>query len=151
VSAAPALRDPAAAVAAGRCLNARVYDPDRWLTTDHPSRCGWCVYPQPVLAEMIADFHRWAGWDERRRVFAHHELRVWAELKREQQRDQVAAAQELESEPPPAPLAPVPGLTTVPSPATDVAAAPPEAAEPEEAPVLAGAAGARPPWFGGPS
>lgn len=149
------IREAAAAVAASRCLAARIRDPGRWLTAAHPSRCGWCDYPQPLLVEMVDEFHRWSGWSERRRTYDRHELRVWADLSARAQGDQVTAAQELEDEPPPAParLADL-AIAASRSVALPVQALEPEA-EPDPPPAVPAeppaAATSRPTWFGGPS
>jgi len=128
--------EPAAAVAAGRCLAARVRDRERWTTTDHPSRCGWCDYPTPVLDAMIRGFHAWAGYSERTGTYAHHEMRVWSETPGDAQRAAVSAAQALEVGPPPAPKAMEPA-------AAAPADAEPAATSPADPP--------RPDWLGGPS
>jgi hypothetical protein len=138
MSAPLVLFDPAAAIAAGRCLAARVRDRQRWTTAMHPTRCGWCDFPTAILDGMIRGFHAWSGWNERNRTYGHHELRVWAELGADQQAAQILAAQQLEAGLPPAPGA-APDQPIDPAPPTPADAQPPLADPPE-----------RPDWLGGP-
>ena len=94
--------EPAAAVAAGLCLTARVIA-DHSVTTRHPSRCGWCAYPTVELAVMISGFNAWAGFDERRGTYQRHDARIFGELPRDRQRALVVEAQAFEADDPPPP------------------------------------------------
>jgi hypothetical protein len=91
--------EPASAIAASRCLAARVRDSGHRVTASHPRRCGWCDYPTDVLDGLVRGFNAWAGYSERTGTYAHHELRVWAELGKDEQLSQIVAAQVLEDEP----------------------------------------------------
>lgn len=86
------LEDPAAAGAASRCLIARSVS-DRGTTTAHPRACGWCDYPLADLRRMVDGFNEWAEYSARSNTFGHHELRVFAELPRDEQERQITAAQ----------------------------------------------------------
>ena len=54
--------EPAAAIAAGRCLTARslARKPGDVWTPSHPRTCGWCDYPLDVLGRLIEGFNAWA-------------------------------------------------------------------------------------------
>lgn len=136
------ITDPASAAAAARCLAARVRDAQRWLTTEHPSRCGWCDYPTDVLAPMIDGFWQRAGFDQRQ----HTDLSGvvgFESLPRDAQRARITAAQQLEDEPPPAPGR----AETSPPPASRPLEASPVPLPDEQTP----ATPPRPSWAGGPS
>src|SRR5450830_516562 len=96
--------DPASAVAASLCLLARTTD-DRGRTRRHPAECGWCIWPVPVLAEMVEAFNTAAGYDARRGTYAHgrHDVRTFGAASRADQVAQVTEAQSLEPMAPPAP------------------------------------------------
>ena len=86
--------EPAAAIAAGRCLTARslARKPGDVWTVSHPRTCGWCDYPPDVLRRLIEGFNAWAGWAERSRSYERHDARVWAESAR---RDPDAAERQI--------------------------------------------------------
>lgn len=81
--------EPAVARAIDRCLAARSLADRRGpVTRVHPRPCGWCDYPLDELRRLLEGFNAWAGWDERRRTYERHDVRVWAEAAR---RDPAAA------------------------------------------------------------
>jgi hypothetical protein len=87
--------EPAAAVAAGRCVTARslaVPGRDRTMA-NHPGPCAWCDYPLADLARMVDGFNAWAGWDERRRTYDRHDARVFQDLPRAEQERRIVEAQ----------------------------------------------------------
>lgn len=131
-----------AAYAAARCLAARVRDRSRWLTTDHPSRCGWCDLPTDVLDGMVRHFNDLVEFDVRNSTSTSGAV-TFGRLERDEQLRQIVAAQALEDEPPPAPGRPVDSILVASGPAA-VASEP--AARPEAPPV-----GTRPTWAGGRS
>jgi len=92
--------DPAAAGAAGRCVIARSVS-DRAMTSSHPRACGWCDYPLADLSRMVEGFNAWAGYNSRSNTFAHHELRVWSELPRDEQERRIVEAQAFPEDEPP--------------------------------------------------
>jgi hypothetical protein len=96
-----ALFDPAAAIAAGRCVTARAID-EHGRTSMHDRECGWCDYPLPVLVEMVATFNEWAGFDMRSNSYARHEVRAFVDLPREEQQRRIVVAQSF-AEPTPSP------------------------------------------------
>lgn len=91
--------EPAAAIAASRCLTAHSIDPVHARTSAHPRRCGWCDTPVEGLRQMVEGFNDWAGFDLRRNSYARHEVRVFVDLPRAEQERQIVTAQELEPEP----------------------------------------------------
>lgn len=95
--------EPASAVAASRCMAARIRDPKRWLTDSHPSACGWCIYPMAALDEMVRGFNDWSGFSVRANSYERHDARVFAELSQAKQQALIVAAQVLEDGLPPAP------------------------------------------------
>lgn len=106
---------PADAVAASRCLIARSIAGGK--TDHHPRRCGWCPEPMADLQALIAGFNDWAAYRPTGKTGGtseRHEIRVWMELDRAEQRRLVIAAQALEAdqppEPPPAVVAPEPPI-----------------------------------------
>lgn len=57
------IRDPAHAIAAGKCWIAR-----RWggllaesAIADHPTDCAWCEFEPDYIIEKIEEFQEWAG------------------------------------------------------------------------------------------
>ena len=93
--------EPAAAIAASRCLTARSLSrkPGGEWTESPARRCGWCDYPPEVLAALIDGFNAWAGWSERSRTYERHDARVWAEMARrdhDEAERQIVAAQGLQ-------------------------------------------------------
>lgn len=97
------ISDAPAGFAAARCLAARVRDAGHWLTTDHPSRCGWCDYPTAELASMVETFNELVAFDLRSGTSVTGIGRF--PVDRAEQHRLVTAAQQLEAGPPPAPLA----------------------------------------------
>lgn len=95
--------EPAAAIAASRCLTARsiATRPGDERTAQHPAPCDWCDFPLAYLAELVAGFNEWAGWRERSRTYERHDARVFAELPRAEQERRIVAAQGID-EPQPA-------------------------------------------------
>ena len=91
--------DPASAVAASLCVIARSVLVTVPVTNRHPSACGWCDYPAPVLSGMVADFNYRAGYDQKHGTYARHDVRVFAALPRAEQVALVAEAQALEERP----------------------------------------------------
>ena len=91
----PATHEPAVAIAMARCLQARVYDAEHRVTDRHPKACGWCDAPASAIAKVVDAFNAWAEFDDRRRTAGRHAVRTFAELTREEQERQIAAAQEL--------------------------------------------------------
>jgi hypothetical protein len=91
--------DPAAAVAAARCVTARsVTRTDRApVTSQHPRTCAWCDYPLDVLAPMVAGFLAWAEPKDQGMgtVYGRHDVRVFFELPRAEQERQITEAQGL--------------------------------------------------------
>ena len=86
------LLDPAAAVAVGICLTARlITEPGRLpVTTRHPAvGCGWCDWPLGELTALLA------GFDP-----DGHDARVFAGLRRDHQAAMVQAAQAIPDPPP---------------------------------------------------
>lgn len=100
--------DPAAAIAASRCLTARSLAGRQGpVTVQHPRPCAWCDYPLDGLSRMVQGFLEWSGFSERTRTYSRHDARLFDELTR---RDPAAAEAEivaaqgleaLEPEPPP--------------------------------------------------
>lgn len=88
----PVLFEPAEAVAAARCLAARTTDRPP-ITTSHPRACGWCDYQLGELRQLVEGFNEWADYSNRSHTFGRHELRVWAELPRDEQELRIVAAQ----------------------------------------------------------
>lgn len=119
------LSEAAAAYAAARCLAARVRDPDHRVTTDHPTRCGWCDYPTSVVDGMVRGFNEAVDFD-RRNGTSVTDADAFDRLDRDEQRRRISAAQALEA-----------------APFTD------PVQEPDQGP--ADAAPPPPPWLGGPS
>lgn len=120
------LSEAAAAYAAARCLAARVRDPRQRMTTDHPTRCGWCDYPTSVLDGMVRGFNAAVDFDGRNGTTVT-DAAEFGRLGRDEQRRRVSAAQALEA----VSFVTESVQTSDPSPAD---AAPPP-----------------PPWLGGPS
>lgn len=90
--------EPEVAVAIARCVTSRSLA-DRARKTvdvDHPRACGWCDYPVDELVRSITGFNEWAGWNETKRTYERHDVRVFAELPRERQRELVLVAQAFE-------------------------------------------------------
>lgn len=77
--------EPAAAIAAGRCVTARSLDTGRGaVTAQHPRRCAWCDYPLADLARMVEGWNQWADGKDRGRstVYARHDAQLFAERSR---------------------------------------------------------------------
>ena len=130
------LTDPASAAAAGRCLAARIRDPQRWLTTVHPSRCGWCDYPRETLVTMLDAFNARTDFDERQSTDATG-IRFFRDLPANAQLARIAVAQALEDGDPPA------GVSRVDE-------SPPDpAADPVEVVTAPASVPPRPDWLGG--
>ena len=91
--------DPAEGLAIARCQAARFRDRDHRTTTDHPSTCQWCAWPDDELGRLVESFNSWAKWNERARAYDSHECRVFREQPADVQRAQITAAQELTGEP----------------------------------------------------
>lgn len=114
--------EPAAAIAAGRCLTARSLSKrpgGEFERDNHPRRCDWCDFPLDVLAALIDGFNDWAWFKPRTNTYARYDAQTWAEMARrhpEQAEAEIVAAQGLEPvterneppahESPPAPTAP---------------------------------------------
>ena len=106
------LVDIAEAIAAGRCLAARIRGQ---ATGQHPARCAWCSWPEAALQAMAEEFA--ADWHYGRDgVPSRHALRVWTELPAAERERRIRDAAALPAEP-----------------AADVMAATPAAARDEEA------------------
>lgn len=95
--------EPAAAIAASRCLTARTVDPSHATTNAHPRPCGWCDTPVEGLRSMVEGFNAWAGFDLRGNTYQRHEVRVFVDLPRDEQERQIVEAQAF-PEPPAAPM-----------------------------------------------
>lgn len=83
--------EPAAAIAAGRCVTARSLDTGRGaITAQHPRRCAWCDYPLADLSRMVEGWNHWADGKDHGRstVYARHDAQLFAERSR---RDPVEA------------------------------------------------------------
>jgi hypothetical protein len=98
--------EPAAAIAAGLCLTARVVD-QRGETARHGRRCGWCDYSTDDLRQLVEGYNAWAGYDERRGTYGRHEARVFQGLARAEQQRLIEEAQAF-GPPPPEPVVPAP-------------------------------------------
>jgi hypothetical protein len=61
--------DPASAVAAAKCLTARLWTPSKESVLDpgafHPRPCAWEDYTRPELVRMLHDFNLAVGYDDR--------------------------------------------------------------------------------------
>lgn len=61
------LRDPATAIAAGKCVLSRWHRGKAAtlvgisVSSFHPSECGFCEYPIEQLMEALREFNGWAG------------------------------------------------------------------------------------------
>ncbi len=90
--------EPAAAIAAARCLTARSLSrrPGGEWTESHARRCDWCDFPLDVLAALIDGFNDWAGFKPRTNTYARFDAQTWAEMARrhpEQAEAEIVAAQ----------------------------------------------------------
>lgn len=92
--------DPEVAVAIGRCVTARSIELPGRVDPEHPRRCGWCGHPTSELVAALTWFNTWAGWSERSRTYERHDVRIFAELPRDQQRARVLTAQDFEPDEP---------------------------------------------------
>lgn len=90
------LSEAAAAYAAARCLAARVRDQRHRVTTDHPTRCGWCDYPTSVLDGMVRGFNAAVDFDGRNGTTVT-DVAEFGRLGRDEQRRRISAAQSLEA------------------------------------------------------
>lgn len=98
--------EPAAAVAAARCLSARTLarrPGDEWRPT-HPRRCAWCAYEPATLSGMLDGWNAWSGAKERGRatVYERYSAQAFSELQRRDPAEaerQIVEAQGLEAEP----------------------------------------------------
>lgn len=91
---------PADAIAAGRCLIARSIAGGK--TADHPRRCAWCDEPVADLVALVGGFNDWAAYRPTGKTGGtsdRHEVRLWMELDRDEQRKQIEAAQAFVDEP----------------------------------------------------
>lgn len=90
LSSTPAITDPAAAAAAGKCYLARVgremLPEDRQVNEAHPRPCEWCAYPPQVLIDNLIEFNSWAGYDSSKGTYAEPEVKRFATLPRQDQR-----------------------------------------------------------------
>lgn len=104
--------EPAAAIAASRCLTARsIARPRRgpW-TEQHPRECSWCDLPLDFLRGAIEGWNAWAGPEDRGNgvVYARYDAQAFAELARRDPAEaerQIVAAQGL-ADPTPSPVEP---------------------------------------------
>lgn len=91
------IRDPAVAIAAGKCWMARWRKGGMFLITGvpinsfHPAPCGFCEYPPDKLAGALEEFVDWARLKAPRTMGETTELRAEIEMfqtlpKEEQQR-----------------------------------------------------------------
>jgi hypothetical protein len=103
------IREPAVAIAIGRCIAARAFGFPKREVSGHERACGWEDYPLEVLTEAIREFNEWVGYNDRRHTTGRHETRLFNELHREEQRELVREAQAFE-EAAPAPLDPEPAV-----------------------------------------
>jgi hypothetical protein len=89
------VRQPAAAVAAGKCLLARLFPrvKVRVEGLDHAGPCQWCDYPSDVLVGWLRDFHGWAGYDADADSYREPTVRDFRHMPRPRQRELVRAAQ----------------------------------------------------------
>lgn len=156
MSAVIAVTEPAAAYAASRCLAARLRD-EWWVTSQHPSRCGWCDYPTDVIDAMVRRFNELVDFDVRNHTSSSGAV-TFGRLERSEQLRQITAAQGLEDVPPPSPrrialealvfVAPAPAEVAV-AEVSEVLEVP---AEPDPEPLVdepAPSTTSRPAWFGG--
>lgn len=92
--------EPAAAIAAARCLTARTIARrvgDTW-TESHPRECSWCDLPLDFLRDAIDGWNAWAGAEDRGHgvVFRRYDAQAFAELSRQHPDEaerQIVAAQ----------------------------------------------------------
>jgi hypothetical protein len=88
---------PADAIAASRCLIARSIAGG--TTADHPRKCGWCSEPIADLRSLVAGFNDWAAYRPTGKTGGtseRHEVRLFMELPRDEQRQLIEEAQALE-------------------------------------------------------
>ncbi len=88
--------EPEVAVAIARCVIARSRPKERRADPEHPSACAWEPYPTDELVRALDGFNAWAGFDVRSNTYSRHEIRVFAELPRDEQHARVVAAQGFE-------------------------------------------------------
>lgn len=146
----PTIVDAPAGYAAARCLAARIRDRERWVTNDHPSRCGWCDLPTEVLDEMVTRFNGLVDFDIRNRTSTTGAVEFQRQ-KREVQLEAIRAAQALEDEAPPAPKAVAQAAVAEAADRASAASTSPIASDPVRLEPAAAAPPPRPDWLGGPS
>lgn len=103
----PVMTDPAAAIAAARCLAARNLPGTARTLRTHPRACGWEDYETDALRKLVDSFNEWSDYSDRHRTSGRHDVRAWAELPRLEQERRIVAAQAfpevVEAPPPPVP------------------------------------------------
>lgn len=67
------------------------------ITSHHPRPCGWCAYPIEELSKSLEDFNVWAGWNEKRRTYEQHVVRVFVDLPRVERDRLIVEAQDFEA------------------------------------------------------
>lgn len=111
---------PAEAMAAARCLTARSIADG--VTEVHPRKCGWCTEPLGDLRALVEGWNAWAAYEPKGQtggVAGRHEVRVFAELPRDEQRRQIEDAQQFPPEPLAVQAAPNPPAVAQPPAAPD--------------------------------